>query len=365
MVHVSAPTARAMRASLVPLALAAATAASSPAHAGPPEQLPSAGLGATSSDQADVLFRKGNDLYKQEKYGDAEAAYRAAWDLKKTHDIASNLGHTCMKIGKYRDAAELYDFALRHHPPTVTDAEKKREFVQRGLADAAKHVGTLRLRVEPAGAEVSVDGKVVGTAPLEADVFVDAGHHTVSAKAGSKTAKQEVDATRGSVQELALACVEGGAKPAPTPAAGATPPKATTEPAKAASGDDGPSVGLIVAGSALAVAGLAAGGVFTGLANGKSSDMASLRSDLGGNTSACAGVASVGAKCNELSDARDGAKMFTNVAVATFVVGGVAAAATLTYALWPRGRGAPKKAGWIAAPFVGPGTGGLAIGGSL
>ncbi len=356
------PSPCAVRACLASLGLAAACLAASPdAAAQPGDPRPAAGVGSTPSDQADTLFRKGNELYKLEKWTEAEAAYRAAWDLKKTHDIASNLGHTAVKLGKYRDAAELYDFALRHHPPTVTGAEKKREFVQRGLADAAKHVGTVRVKVDPAGAEVSIDGKPIGTSPLEADVFVEPGRHALIAKlAGHADAQQAIEATPGSVQETRIVLGAGGAIPASAPPAPAA--KGAAKPP--AAGDEAPSIGILVAGSVLAVGGLVAGGVFTGMANGKSGDLDRLHGELGGGTSACQGTGAVGPRCTELSEARDAGKTYSSVAVTTFVIGGAFAAATLTYALWPRSRGA-NPSGVIAAPWVGAGSGGLVLGGAL
>jgi hypothetical protein len=361
---VSLPFRRCTRGLSAWLVAAGLAMVAAPAGAQP---LPGAGLGGTASDEADTLFRKGNDLYKQEKWTEAEQAYRAAWDLKKTHDIASNLGHTEMKLGQYRDAAEHYDFALRHHPPTA-GAEKKREYVQKGLTEAMKQVGTVRVHVDPPGAEVFVDGKLVGTSPLEADVYVDPGRHAFTAKVpGRADAQQTVDAVKGSVQDCALVL---GPQTGPAPAAAATKPGAMkpagapgTPAVRGGDSDAGPNVGLVIAGSVLAVGGLVAGAAFTAVANGKSGDAAALRDKLGGTNSACYGATA--GDCTTLSDTLGKAKTFTQLAATGFVVGGAAAALTLTYALWPRSASSGNRTGVRAVPWMGPQGGGFVVSGDL
>ena len=76
------------------------------------------------SERANVLFKKGKLAFNAGKYDDALRIYTEAWSLKKSPDIAANLAQTESELGKHRDAAEHYAFALAHLLPSSTDEQK-------------------------------------------------------------------------------------------------------------------------------------------------------------------------------------------------------------------------------------------------
>jgi tetratricopeptide (TPR) repeat protein len=79
--------------------------------------------GADASQNADDLFRAGKVAYKAGKLQEAYEAYRAAWRLKRTYDIAANLANAESQLGKTRDAAEHLAFCIRNFPPTGGKAQ--------------------------------------------------------------------------------------------------------------------------------------------------------------------------------------------------------------------------------------------------
>ena len=193
------------------LALAALLAAPAGASAQPAP--PAA---ANAPDPADAAFRQGNALYKEQRYAEAKAAFEQAFKLKRSHDIAANLGYAEMKLGQRRDAAEHLAFAVKNWPPTGKAENRESAVHFLGLAKAA--VMTLRVVVNVEGATVLVDGKPVGTSPLENDVFVEPGTRTIGARlAGYADAEQAVQATQGGEQKVDLSLV---AAPPPGPAGG-------------------------------------------------------------------------------------------------------------------------------------------------
>ena len=101
---------------------------------------------AQSSDQ---LFDQGNTALKAGKYEDALRAFEAVWKERKTHDVAANLALAEMQLGKHRDAAEHFAFALRNFPVTGSDA------VRKGIADA---FAQSKAQVAAARVTVNVDG---------------------------------------------------------------------------------------------------------------------------------------------------------------------------------------------------------------
>src|SRR5262245_56559173 len=63
-----------------------------------------------ASQKSDDLFKRGKDYYKDGKLKEAYGSYRAAWDLKKSYDLAANLANTEFLLGLKRDATEHYAY---------------------------------------------------------------------------------------------------------------------------------------------------------------------------------------------------------------------------------------------------------------
>ena len=167
-----------------------------------------------ATDRARALHIEGARLFEAGKYDQAYVAFVAAWALKKHPQIAANLADCEMKLGKYRDAAEHFAFVVRD-PSNEAKPDLKRTAQQR-LTEAQAKVGTLTLSGSPTGAEVLLDGKAVGTAPLDGPIFVEPGHHTIEAlRAGAAGARATVDVGAGEARDVVLA--EETAQPPPTP----------------------------------------------------------------------------------------------------------------------------------------------------
>ncbi|MCC6556134.1 MAG: hypothetical protein IT372_24505 [Polyangiaceae bacterium] len=290
---------------------------------------------ASAAERAAQLYAEGNAFYDQGKYREAEARYQAAWDLQQSFDVAGNLGNVEMLVGQPRDAAEHLSHAMKIAPLGSGSAEK-RKFLQGRLAEARKQVGALQISVNLQGADVFVDGKPVGKSPLETEVFVDPGERVIEARHGGETAKQTVLVAKGSSQPVPLTI------------------------------ETGPDMTIVIAGGAVGVAGLASGLVFTILSNGKASDANALHDELErtGGAGACNSPANQ-AKCADLSSLREDEALFGNVAVWSFIGGGVALAGTAVYMLTSTsGEPAAEPAtGVRAMPVVTAKGAGLILGG--
>src|SRR5262245_37052937 len=161
--------------------VAPALTSNQPVHAqGAPSPAQQADAEAAALNKSRELFQQANKLYDEGKYPQAEALYLQAWKLKKSYDVAGNLGNLEADMNKPRAAAEYLSFAVREFPaggrPALRDALIKR------LSEVSKLVGTLRFQVNKPGAEVFLDGHSIGTAPLPGEVFVDPGSHSVEAR---------------------------------------------------------------------------------------------------------------------------------------------------------------------------------------
>ena len=347
------------------LLLAALSAPSRPAASAP-------ATGADAAQEADAQFQRGKLLYKSGNKREAYEALTAAWALKKSYDIASNLGSVELTLGKARDAAEHFAYAIRTFP--ATGSKKQLGQVKKLFDDARTQVGALVIKVSVEGAEVLVDGKAVGRAPLADEVYVDPGARSVEARLGGyETATQAVQVATGPVQEVtvALVSVAAGVVGAPRAAVDAGVGE-TREVALPLNKKEGPVVPPplvverrplwpVVVGGVLAVGGLAAGAGLTVAANGKASDVAMLQAGLhkSGGHYPCAGVPAP--NCTILRDTAARQQFMSDAAFTSFLAGGTLALATVGLGAWTVLKPKDSQPSLGLAPMAGAGATGVVV----
>jgi hypothetical protein len=122
-------------------------------------------------------FKRGYDALAAKDWAGAEQILGRLWMKTKTYDIALSLGQAELMLSRYRDAAEHLAFGIHFAPPRDYPAA---ELAKKGLEKAKSQVGTLKLTAPP-GSEIYLDGKPLGTAPLDREIYLDAGRHKVKA----------------------------------------------------------------------------------------------------------------------------------------------------------------------------------------
>ena len=290
--------------------------------------------------RAIALFDEGTELYEQSQWAQAEARFQAAWEIRRTFDIAANLGDCELYIGQTREAAEHIAYALANFP--LSGKPALRERLKARFEEARRPLAIAQVSVNVSGASVRVDGRGVGSAPLAGEVFLEPGRHRIEAQLrGYRTAAQTLDVKVGDALDVILTLDE------------AEPPRGE------------PNVALVVGGAALAVAGLSLGVTSVVLSNRANREAAALNTTVRsqGGLNAC----NVGfeSDCATMEDHYRASGSFRNVAITGFVIGGVAAIGTLTYALVPHAPPASIAPRLHATVSAGPQGAGLAIGGTF
>jgi hypothetical protein len=297
-------------------------------------------------DKADELYRQGNDAYKQNRLKDAYNFYRDAWNLKKSYDIAGNLGAVELAINMPRDAAEHLLHSLRQFP--ANGKPEARDKTRQRLEEALKQIGTLVIKASVDGADILIDGKSIGKAPLEQEVFVEAGARRIEAKfEGYESAQQQLQVAKGSTHQVALKLK----KSAPPPPVVVTPTRPSW------------TVPVIVVGASLAAASFGTGiGLFVA-SGSKGTEADEKLAELKRTSGATPCPTQPG--CAEVKDLRADHDTFHNVAIGTFVLGGVFAAATVTsvFLLNPKRSGTESDV--RVAPAIGPTSQGLFVTGTF
>jgi hypothetical protein len=310
--------------------------------AGAEEPAPFIASDRAASDRADELTKQALTLAKAGRWNDSEPVMREAWSLKRSHDIAGNLGIIEAHLERWPSAAEHLEYAYKTFPGNGKPEQKK--LLELTLATVLPHVAALKVAVNVEKAEVFVDGRSVGLTPLADAVFVQPGRRGITAKRqGYLDALQDVEAPEGGNVEVSLAL-----RPEAPPSSR-------------------PPLGVVIATAVLGVAGIAVGAGLTAEANSSAADAATQRRMLGGAANACGGAptGTVTTNCTALHN--DGAKQtaLSNGAVGAFVAGGVLAVVGVGLGVWrATGRTDPGRRSALrlqVAPTAGAHDGGIVV----
>jgi hypothetical protein len=308
---------------------------------------------ATSRVEAKRREADGTSFFAKGDFGGAADAFGDAYQLVPSTKTLWNLA-----VAEFK--AERFYAAVKHLRAYVAQSDASPKNLERAhalLEEAAKKVGHLVVSA-PANVEVSVDGLVVGHAPLEAPVEVDPdAAHTVVIHMGNGESRQDVSPpgphevrVQLSLPERAPLLDEASAQ-THVPVA---PPIVRTRPAPL-------RIWLTVSLGAGAVA-LAAGGVYASITSSNAADRAAnLRAGMPG-TSNCRDQSYPG--CADLKVAVSSQVSNHDASVVLFGGAGLlAAGAIVSWFVLPRQRTVVEKA--QALPVVGPGMLGAVWAGSF
>jgi tetratricopeptide (TPR) repeat protein len=312
-----------------------------------------------------ALLRQGAELFKQQDYEGARAAFARAYELAPKAPTLFNLGLSELNSDHPVEAAKhLREYLTHAEEPAAKLESVRAKWLPRAEARTAQ------LEVfAPSAAEVVVDGIVqehgaptVGVegqgGPL-ASIVVSAGEHDVSARQGAAVQTQHVSARGGELVELHFQRVPDATTPAEAlgwSAVGNGQDRQTLERAARAKW-----ITVIALGSgAVVAAGLGVG--FAVAAENRASDFRAVRSELDAAKVGCTGAGGSSLACMRRSDDFDANQRDSAISTAAYVGAGVLAAASVaTWMLW-RTDG-PRAASVLVRPMLGARTAGLEMGG--
>jgi hypothetical protein len=361
-------------------------------------------------------FTDGVTAYDAGRFEEARLAFQQAYTLTQKPILLLNIGLSEVKGGKLIEGGNHLLQFLRE----VKDAKpEQRKSANDALATVGAKANSLTITVDVSGAEVSVDGAKVGVSPLPGPLFVEPGSRTIMASLNGKSAFTKVDAPRGKSASAnvvlgqsappavvapiaavppaaATAAPTAPPPPSPYPASSASlapppvPPTAPFAPPTTAPAPTEPSGQptllqwyldrpLAWVGTGLTAVGLGVGIGFSAAASASSSDVDEVARQIrdkaaaDGVTSApCGPLDGSGAgdvypsACGVLRNAISVNDANTAVAVTGWVVGGLALAGTVTYAVFdwylPKKSAADSGALQLGVfPILAPGVRGAGV----
>ena len=155
------------------------------------------------SDTRRAAYRQGYAAAQAKQWDEAYAIFLRLWHDAPSYDVALHLGHAEFNLGKNREAAEHLAFGIAHLPPG--EAKELADSSRRALARVKEEIGTVTLIVDRSGAAVRVDGEPRGATPIDFEIFLDPGAHSIEASLdGYGPATQTFKIARGEHRNVVL-----------------------------------------------------------------------------------------------------------------------------------------------------------------
>ncbi len=129
--------------------------------------------------EASKLSVQGSAAWESGEYLSALADFEKAYSIFPSPNLRYNMGRALSDLGRDLEALEAFEEFMAK----ATDApEKARGIAKAKIAVLEKRIARLSISCSIGGAQITVDGRIIGKAPLTQNVRVDPRAHQVSAE---------------------------------------------------------------------------------------------------------------------------------------------------------------------------------------
>jgi tetratricopeptide (TPR) repeat protein len=152
-------------------------------------------------------YERGVELANKGEYKTALEEFKAAYAASPHFAVLYNIGQAEVALGRPRKAIDTLTKYLRDGKDDVPAPRRKQ--VEAQIAQLESIFATLSITTDPSGAEVTVDGAVLGRSPLTV-LHLAAGSHVVTAsRADGRPATRVVSLVEGEQLPLNLTLPQG------------------------------------------------------------------------------------------------------------------------------------------------------------
>jgi len=285
--------------------------------------------------QVRTIDHNAQDALRAKDFERARSLWLKALSLQPSAGVALSLGRLDLELKRYRDSAEHLDFALRTLSDTAS--EDTRTLAKKALAEAKAQIAVVHATSNRPGADIRIDGKSVGKAPLATSLYLEPGTHDISAHFESNSITRPVVVEAGKEYQLSLPLMvpsrtlASNREHASAPKQRVQPPSTAVTAAPTLESSRNPMP--LIVGGAVFVAGLASAVVFrlnSDAQYDKADRLHTSRATIG-----CKDAQSTTDECAALLAATESGDRSRNWSTAGFAVAGAALVSTLTYWYWP------------------------------
>lgn len=142
-----------------------------------------------------AMIHEGVELRRAHRDLEALTIFQRAWEASRAPRALAQVGFAELALGRWVDAEAHLDEVLDARDPWI---EEHRELVVEALHDVRRHVGSLDVRANVAGAEAWIEGERMGPLPFAHPVRVPAGTAAVEVTApGYLPVRRRVEVSAG------------------------------------------------------------------------------------------------------------------------------------------------------------------------
>jgi hypothetical protein len=140
--------------------------------------------------EADERYRRAVELYDDGDYDAALHELERVYTLAPMFRVLYNLGIVCLALRDYARAMTFFERYLEEGGAAI--GPDVRADVTDQLRSLSERVAFVTIEVNVAGAQVTIDDRVVGVSPMPARVRVNAGSRRISAQAPNRLPESRV-----------------------------------------------------------------------------------------------------------------------------------------------------------------------------
>jgi tetratricopeptide (TPR) repeat protein len=150
---------------------------------------PATAPNADAVKEAGKRYESGLALYSEGEFKLAAIEFERAYSVVPDYRVLYNIGQVRIQLGEYARARRALEQYLKEGGDKVS--QERRTAVEADLQMLAGRTATLAIVTNTPGAEIVVDDRVVGTAPLAEPLLLDAGEHRVLVRAQGREPKEQ------------------------------------------------------------------------------------------------------------------------------------------------------------------------------
>jgi tetratricopeptide (TPR) repeat protein len=174
-----------------------------------------ANAGRRAKSAAQVMLKQGTSLYGRGEYADALEAFQKAYALYPSPKLLFNIGRANNELRRPVEAIHAFESFLAQDPNApagmLTEAT-------RTTAELSSKLARLSIECPVVGADVALDGKSLGHAPIAEEIWVVPGRHQVTATSeGAAPIVKKVTLAAAMAEIVVLQPVDSGKPSPPSP----------------------------------------------------------------------------------------------------------------------------------------------------
>jgi hypothetical protein len=140
---------------------------------------------------------------ENEDWDPALVQLRRSFELRPAQVALFNIGLCLKSLHRYQEAIAAFEHLLRDF--ATVGSEERRALARTEIQNMRALFGSARITVSAPGAEVLVDGTVVGVSPLTGPIELVGGTHTIAARRdGFEPARGQVEVVAGETATVEL-----------------------------------------------------------------------------------------------------------------------------------------------------------------